>query len=179
MGRNARTRISIAVGIVSCALLMGCSAAKLTDMTSLSSALDLTDEQARVVRPNVERIAVAVEDYEADQEAYAEEISGRRAAGGRGGRGPGGDRDAGRAAMQERLQRLTAKRAAYQAVIDRAEAAIAAALDEDQREQFAGIDRPELALPDAPSRGAGRGGRADGGRRGSGGKAGGLGDGFR
>ena len=146
----------------------------------MSSALDLSEAQVRVVRPDIERIAVAVEDYDADVEAFAETMPTQRPAGGRG--SGGGSRETRRAKMQEDLQRLNAKRAAYQAVIDRAVDAIITALDEDQREVFAAIDRPDLELPEMPSRGGGGrgggGGRAGGGR-GGGSKGGGLGGGIR
>ncbi len=161
------------------ALLTGCAAPKLTDMQEVSDELGLTDGQIRAVRPDVQRIAAAVEDYEADKEAFVDAMTGQRPAGGR--RKRGEDRDARQGERQDDLHRLNAKRVAYQEVIDRAVDAIAVMLDETQRERWAGIQKPTHTPPEVPQRGArrGRGGAGVpgdlGGDRGGGGVGGGFG----
>lgn len=187
------TRVTaVVVGALLVGCYSGCSGTKLTDVDSVTSSLDLTDGQARVARPHIERIAVAVEDYEADKQALVEEMQARRPGGGRGGGGGfgsgggrggrgggrgGGEMEARRTEMREKMEAFNAKRVAYQQVIDTALSAIVGALDEDQREKFAKIETPELTMPEAPSRGGGRGGAGGGGR--GGGLGGGVGGGRR
>ncbi len=168
-GRSAAPAAAIAL----VALLGACATPKLTNLNDVSSTLELSGAQRRVVRPSVERIQTILDDYEAAKDAFVEDVQGR--ASGRRGRGGGGafapgeaeGRETGR---QEALRAFRAKREILQEALDAAILTIEAALDARQLAQLTEIELPELAMPEI---GAGGGQRPGGGR--GGGKGGGRG----